>query len=201
MPGPSGVAERVRLLWVNYLLRMGYSHIALAVKDMEATHRFYTEAMGFTLVKAVIVPKDGGFARHVFYSTGSDIDQLIAFWDLSQVPGCEDIRTNISIDVGHDAYTNHLAFSADSIEDLGAKRQRWNDLGYDVLEIDHGWVQSIYIADPDGITVEFAVVTEPFTDADATEALEMLRVMDPDLDFALPPMKMHKTSTAVGGEG
>ena len=57
------------------------------------------------------------------------------------------------------------------------------------------------MADPDGITVEFAVVTEPFTDADATEALEILRIMDPDLDFALPPMKMHKTSTAVGGEG
>ncbi len=30
---------------------MGFSHIAIAVKDMQATHRFYTEAMGFELVK------------------------------------------------------------------------------------------------------------------------------------------------------
>jgi catechol 2,3-dioxygenase-like lactoylglutathione lyase family enzyme len=174
---------------------MGYSHIAIAVKDMEATHRFYTEAMGFKLVKAVLVPKDGGFARHVFYSTGSDVDQLIAFWDLSQVPGCQDIRTNISLDLGHDAYTNHIAFSAESIADLDAKRQHWNDLGYDVLQIDHGWVQSIYIADPDGITVEFAVMTETFTDADAAEALELLRVMDPELDETTPPMKMHRAGT------
>ena len=66
---------------------MGVSHIALAVKDIEATHRFYTEAMGFELVKVEINPQKGGFARHVFYSTGSSKDQLIAFWDLSNVPG------------------------------------------------------------------------------------------------------------------
>ena len=28
---------------------MGISHIALAVKDLEATHRFYTDVMGFDL--------------------------------------------------------------------------------------------------------------------------------------------------------
>ena len=38
---------------------MGVSHIAIAVKDIHATHRFYTEAMGFELVKTEIVPKEG----------------------------------------------------------------------------------------------------------------------------------------------
>ncbi|NDH24120.1 MAG: VOC family protein, partial [Actinobacteria bacterium] len=33
---------------------MGISHIALAVKDLEATHRFYTDVMGFDLVKVEI---------------------------------------------------------------------------------------------------------------------------------------------------
>ena len=46
---------------------MGFHHLALAIKDIEKTHRFYTEAMGFTLAKVEVVPKDGGFARHVFY--------------------------------------------------------------------------------------------------------------------------------------
>ena len=69
---------------------MGVSHIALAVRDIEATHRFYSEAMGFSLVKVEVVPQNGGFARHAFYSTGSATDQLIAFWDLSNVPGAED---------------------------------------------------------------------------------------------------------------
>ena len=30
---------------------MGVNHIAIAVKDIRATHRFYTEAMGFKWVK------------------------------------------------------------------------------------------------------------------------------------------------------
>jgi catechol 2,3-dioxygenase-like lactoylglutathione lyase family enzyme len=37
---------------------MGYHHVALAARDLAATHRFYTEAMGFELVKAVAAPTD-----------------------------------------------------------------------------------------------------------------------------------------------
>jgi len=58
---------------------MGVSHIALAVKNIEKTRRFYTEAMGFELVKVEINHMRGGFNRHAFYSTGSSTDQLIAF--------------------------------------------------------------------------------------------------------------------------
>ena len=29
---------------------MAFNHVALATRDLPATHRFYTEAMGFTLV-------------------------------------------------------------------------------------------------------------------------------------------------------
>ena len=36
---------------------MGVNHIAVTVKDIEATHRFYTEAMGFDLVKVEINPQ------------------------------------------------------------------------------------------------------------------------------------------------
>ena len=41
---------------------MGISHIALAVKDLEATHRFYTDVMGFDLVKVEIADMRGGKA-------------------------------------------------------------------------------------------------------------------------------------------
>ena len=61
---------------------MAYHHVALATRDLDATHRFYTEAMGFELVKSVVAPtrRPGGWAKHVFYDTGGD--GLIAFWDL-----------------------------------------------------------------------------------------------------------------------
>ncbi len=173
---------------------MGVSHIALAVKDIEATHRFYTEAMGFDLVKVEVVPQKGGFARHAFYSTGSSVDQLIAFWDLSNVPGSEEIRTDICRDLGLDAMTNHIAFQAEDLEDVDRRKQRWLDFGRDVLEIDHGWIHSIYTEDPDGITVEFAVLTQPFTEADAREALELLRAEKPEISGSKPNISIHKAN-------
>jgi hydroxymethylpyrimidine pyrophosphatase-like HAD family hydrolase len=61
---------------------MAFHHLALATNDMAATHRFYTEAMGFELVKTVVAPTPSGkgWAKHVFYDTGGD--GMIAFWDL-----------------------------------------------------------------------------------------------------------------------
>jgi catechol 2,3-dioxygenase-like lactoylglutathione lyase family enzyme len=173
---------------------MGVSHIALAVKDMEETHRFYTEAMGFDLVKVEINSQKGGFARHAFYSTGPKEDQLIAFWDLSNVPGSENIRTDICRDLGLDAMTNHIAFQAGDLDDIGRRRQRWLDFGRDVLEIDHGWIHSIYTEDPDGITVEFAVLTQPFTDEDARQAKELLTAKSPTPSSAKPNVTLHKAN-------
>jgi catechol 2,3-dioxygenase-like lactoylglutathione lyase family enzyme len=170
---------------------MGVSHIAIAVKDIQATHRFYTEAMGFELVKTEIVPKEGGFARHVFYSTGSDSDQLMAFWDLSNDPNAGEFSTDICRDLGLDVLTNHLAFTADDLDDLERRKQRWIELGLTVLEIDHGWIASVYTEDPDGIAVEFAVVTAPFTSAGADEALELLMADQPPMSQDEPTISFH----------
>ena len=158
---------------------MGVSHIAVAVHDIKSTHRFYTDAMGFTLVKTEVVPRGDGFARHVFYSTGSATDQLMAFWDLSNDPTAGEFSTDICRDLGLDVLTNHLAFTADDLDDLERRKQRWLDHGLTVVQIDHGWIISIYTEDPDGIAVEFAVVTAPFTEADARDALAQLEAPNP----------------------
>ena len=173
---------------------MGFHHLALAVKDIEKTHRFYTEAMGFSLAKVEVVPKNGGVARHLFYSTGPARDQLIAFWDYGRVPLDKPLKTDISRDLGFDQGTNHIAFSADDLEDLKHRRERWLSHGHDVLEIDHGWVHSIYTTDPDGIVVEFAVLTRDFTSADAAEAAELLRAADPQPSAAPKQISMHKAA-------
>jgi catechol 2,3-dioxygenase-like lactoylglutathione lyase family enzyme len=170
---------------------MGVSHIAIAVKDIRATHAFYTEAMGFELVKTEIVPKNGGFLRHVFYSTGSGADQLMAFWDLSNDPEVGEFSTDICRELGLDVLTNHLAFTADDLADLERRKQRWLGMGLTVLEIDHGWITSIYTEDPDGIAVEFATVTRPFTAADAAEALELLDADDPPRSAEEPKIRFH----------
>ena len=171
---------------------MGMHHLAIAVKDIEKTHRFYTEAMGFELVKVEVVPKPGGFVRHVFYSTGSERDQLIAFWDYGNVALEKPIKTDISRDLGFDPGVNHIAFSADDLEDLKRRRERWLGAGHDVTEIDHGWVHSIYTQDPDGIAVEFAVLTRDLGREDAEEALELLRAENPERSAPPKQMSRHK---------
>ena len=50
---------------------MGFHHLALATRDVKGTHAFYTQAMGFELVKVVAgaTPTEG-WSKHFFYETG-----------------------------------------------------------------------------------------------------------------------------------
>jgi len=130
----------------------------------------------------------------VFYSTGPARDQLIAFWDYGKLPLDAPLKTDISRDLGFDPGTNHVAFSADDLEDLKRRRERWLSHGLAVFEIDHGWVHSIYTQDPDGIVVEFAVLTRDFTAQDAEEALALLRADSPQPSAAPKQMTRYKAS-------
>ncbi|MFT5202247.1 MAG: catechol 2,3-dioxygenase-like lactoylglutathione lyase family enzyme [Candidatus Aldehydirespiratoraceae bacterium] len=182
---------------------MGINHLAIAVKDMAATHRFYTDSMGFELVKTEIVPKDDGFARHAFYSTGDNDGQLIAFWDLASDKGAGEFSTDICRDLGLDPLTNHIAFQADDLDDIAEKKQRWLDGGLAVLEIDHGWIHSIYTEDPDGIAVEFAVMTRPFSETDRAEAEALLFAIAPEPSPEVPYIVLHQPDqepTVLSGE-
>ncbi|NNE74186.1 MAG: VOC family protein, partial [Acidimicrobiales bacterium] len=126
-----------------------------------------------------------------FYSTGSDSDQLIAFWDLAQADA-GDFKTDISRDLGLDPLVNHLAFSASDLDDIERRKQRWLDHGHTVLEIDHGWITSIYTEDPDRIAVEFAVLTKPFSEADRIEALALLQAEHPTARLDKPKAALHR---------
>jgi catechol 2,3-dioxygenase-like lactoylglutathione lyase family enzyme len=143
---------------------MAYHHVAVAVTDLAETHRFYTEVMGFELVKAQAAPTDapGGWAKHVFYATGELVEgeppELIAFWEL------------------HD---DRMA-SFDPAISL--------DHGHDVVEIDHGFCVSIYTLDPSRILVEFCTDTAPYTDADRQHAMTLIDTAEPELVAAPSPV-------------
>ena len=91
---------------------MGVHHMAFGTRDVEATHRFYTEAMGFELMKVEVGKTDGGWAKHLFYSTGEPRDQMIAFWDLHDPTLPAGWSGAISTGQGLPIWVNHLAFSA-----------------------------------------------------------------------------------------
>jgi catechol 2,3-dioxygenase-like lactoylglutathione lyase family enzyme len=164
---------------------MGFHHLAIATRDLDATHRFYTEAMGFTLVKANVAatPEGGGWARHLFYDTGDN--GLLAIWDLhddEHIP--PDFSPAISTGLGLPSWVNHIAFNATDLDDIARRRNRWLDHGYDIVEIDHGWCTSIYTNDPNGIVVEFCTTTTAFTERDRAEAAAILDASEPPLEAA-----------------
>ena len=171
---------------------MGLHHVAYAAKDIDATHAFYTEVMGFRLVKVVVGATEAGWSKHVFYDTGGQ--GLIAFWDLHDEQIGTDFRTDISTALGLPVHINHIAFDAVDLDTLGTIRQRWQEHGHTVAEIDHGFCTSIYITDPNGILVEFCCDTAGLHEEDAVEAERLLRDPKPALEPD-PPVVIHRALT------
>ncbi len=170
---------------------MGYHHVAVATRDLEASHRFYTEVMGFRLVKTVVAPTgspSGGWAKHVFYDTGGN--GLFALWDLHDDDIPTDFDPAISRGLGLPDWVNHIAFDAPTLEDLDTRRRVWQEHGLEVVELDHEFCRSIYVSDPNRILVEFCCTTHEFTDQELAEAPVFLAADEPPLG-ATPEMTFH----------
>lgn len=176
---------------------MGYHHLALAAKDMQAVHHFYEGVMGFQLVKTEVAPSpEGGWAKHFFYRMEDD-SKFIAFWELHDVPGVsEDFETNLSRAAGLPDYVNHISFDVSSRADLENRKRQWLAAGLDVMEIDHNWCHSIYTKDPNDNLVEFCLTTGRFTAEDRSFALKQLEPAADRPEFSKPPAKvqMHKAA-------
>ena len=162
---------------------MGFHHVALATKDLQATHKFYSDVMGFTLVKTVIGPVPGsaeGWARHVFYDTGSR--GMIAFWDLHDAQWPNGYPTNLNEMAGMPGWVNHFAYDAPTRDFLDDRRKNWCAHGHTVAEVNHGFCISIYTSDPDGNTVEFCHDLRAFTEEEIRRAEELIHEEKPAIE-------------------
>ncbi len=154
---------------------MAYHHLALAAKDMKATHEFYEGIMGFELVKVEVAPiMSGGWGKHFFYRMDGDDSRFIAFWELHDGPGAEDYIFDLNKAAKLPPATNHYSFAVSSEEEFAEWREKWRSAGLQVFEIDHNWCKSIYTQDPNGNAVEFCLTTGEFTEADRARALAAL---------------------------
>jgi catechol 2,3-dioxygenase-like lactoylglutathione lyase family enzyme len=159
---------------------MPFHHLAFATRDLETTHDFYTDAMGFELAKVEAgKTPSGGWAKHVFYATGGG--EFIAFWDLHDETIPAEFSTAISGGLGLPPWVNHVAFQAQDLDDLEVRKRRWLDFGLTVSEVDHRWCRSIYTVDPNQILVEFCTLTRELTEEDRAEAERLLRDPSPPL--------------------
>jgi catechol 2,3-dioxygenase-like lactoylglutathione lyase family enzyme len=160
---------------------MPFHHVALATTDLAATHRFYTEAMGFelVLVEGAATEVAGGWLRHAFYDTGDG--SLLAFMELHD-ERCLHFDAAISRGLGLPTWVNHLAFGVDDLDALDAARDRLLRVGYDAVRMEHTHGTSVYTEDPNGNTVEWACSTRPITADERARADALLVAPDLALD-------------------
>lgn len=148
----------------------GFHHVGLATHNMEATLNFYENILGFkTRVCEVIEPHTGGSIRHAFLDAGDG--EMIAFMEFNEVPSVEtNFDTGINRGLGLGAGVMHFAFKADDAADLEIKKNLLLSHGVATRGvIDHGWCQSIYFTDPNGLQLEYCVVTEDLDDTHIAE--------------------------------
>ncbi|MEM1332374.1 MAG: VOC family protein [Actinomycetota bacterium] len=138
----------------------GMHHTAYATKDLHATVDFYENVLGFPLVHTEVTAQGDGFHRHVFFDTGDGT--CIAFFDLHGVGETDDWTTAPTGSNGQPMWVSHVAFAADEAEQQGL-RDRAAAHGTAAFDLDHGWCQSVYAIDPNGIMVEFCRDTPGFT--------------------------------------
>jgi catechol 2,3-dioxygenase-like lactoylglutathione lyase family enzyme len=166
---------------------MAFHHVAIAARDLDSTHRFYTEAMGFELRKVDATPfLEQGWARHLFYDTGNG--EMLAIWDLHDA-SLTGFDPAISTGLGLPNFVNHIAFAASDLDELDTRKERLLQHGHDVVRIDHGWCVSIYADDPNGIVVEFCTTTAELGDDDRRIAFERLEAEMPELDTSPPKVE------------
>jgi catechol 2,3-dioxygenase-like lactoylglutathione lyase family enzyme len=134
----------------------GLHHHAYRCRDGEETRHFYEDVLGLPMVVAVAhdrVPSTGDEHPyvHIFFRLGDG--SMLAFFDLF------DGRTCVP-DPATPPWVNHLALRVDSRAALESAQQRLHQEGVETVGIvDHGWFDSIYFWDPNGIRLELVSAT------------------------------------------
>lgn len=165
---------------------LGFNHVDLGTRDMEATRAFYEDVLGFPLVRADLIDIDErGRMQHFFFDVGGG--QLLGFMSGEDVEGFpDDFDTGINKGLGLPPGVYHFAFQADSPETLEATKKELLAHGVSVRgPVDHeGWCQSIYFRDPNGLQLECCHLTRALGADDATPKVRfrLERGVKKDLD-------------------
>ncbi|MDE2561135.1 MAG: VOC family protein [Sphingomonadales bacterium] len=129
----------------------GVHHAAYRCRDAEQTIWFYRDVLGLTNYTGVVIEAVPGTGEddpylHLFFQMGNG--EFLAFFD---APGSADpdwFKRKESFDM-------HWAFEVDSEEDMLAMQERIDSYGVSAVgPVDHGFVRSIYMYDPNGVQVE-----------------------------------------------
>jgi catechol 2,3-dioxygenase-like lactoylglutathione lyase family enzyme len=136
----------------------GVNHLAISTADMKAQLTFFADVLGCA-TRALYWMHGVPDTFHGFVELSGD--SYIAF---VQAPGDP---TEPQWGVTHSGTAGdpvtagtmqHVAFNVDSMDDLLTMRDRIRSCGIQVLgPLDHGMIQSIYFAGPEGLSLEVCV--------------------------------------------
>jgi catechol-2,3-dioxygenase len=129
------------------------THLVLTVRDLEASHRFYTEVLGYE--RCAILEGELALSDMWFYRTSTNHHDLA----LVQVGKPEEVPAPPEEWLGffpdHAVGINHFAVAYPSREAFLAQIEHMTAMGVPFdLRGNHGMTHSVYVRDPDGNSVE-----------------------------------------------
>ncbi len=126
-------------------------HTAYVTKDLERTRAFYEDVLGFPLM-ATYCEKDELFGKertycHCFFEIGDG--GALAFFQFADPAD----QAEFGPDIPATPFV-HIALHVDD-EQQAELEQRINASGAPTYVLEHGYCRSVYVVDPNGMTVEF----------------------------------------------
>lgn len=129
-------------------------HHAFVTTDQEATRQFYEEIVGLPLVatwtevERLLGGEEQEFC-HTFFGLGDG--GCLAFFQFADRQFSEQAAPPVPPSLFRHVALLVTAGCQDEI------RQRAQAAGLNVMDIDHGYCRSLYLSDPNGLLLEFAV--------------------------------------------
>jgi catechol 2,3-dioxygenase-like lactoylglutathione lyase family enzyme len=128
-------------------------HVAYACRDVVETTRFYEDLVGFPLVNTEVEGVADHHMRHIFFDTGDG--SCIAFFYVHGMGEQPEWRSDVSTGNGLPVWVNHIAFASTAPEQEAVRARMAAADIKPLMEVDHGWCQSLYYLDPNKIMIEF----------------------------------------------
>lgn len=129
------------------------NHLVLSVKDLAASHTFYTEVLGFQ--RCAILDKERHNLDMYFYRGSADHHHDIALVQVSDPEHAVGRDSWVGFAPTTELGINHIAIGYPSRDSWLAQIQHMQTIGVEfVVRGNHGMTHSAYISDPDGNGLE-----------------------------------------------
>jgi catechol 2,3-dioxygenase len=151
------------------------NHLVLTVRDIEASHKFYTEVIGFTRHGELSGPHAG--STMWFYQGHPDSHHDLA---LVQAKGTvEPAQPWAGFFPDGRVGINHVAIGYPTREEWMARIKHIQEMGVQfIIRGNHGMTHSVYISDPDGNGIEVLYeVPKDVWEADINGALNYFEML------------------------